>query len=71
MIAARRPGRVLSLMPFIAYRTNPHVDQAEAGRRAADLLYGILAGRIRPCQALAKPPQIEQLEILAVKSPFA
>jgi microcystin degradation protein MlrC len=42
----------------VAYRTCPHVDQEECGRRAADLLGAILRKRLRPCQALAKPPVI-------------
>jgi microcystin degradation protein MlrC len=42
----------------VAYRTNPHVDQRECGRRAASLLVRRLRGEIRPCQALAKPPLI-------------
>ncbi len=40
----------------VAYRTNPHVDQRECGRRAARLLVRRIRGEIRPCQALAKPP---------------
>jgi microcystin degradation protein MlrC len=42
----------------VAYRTYPHVDQRECGRRAARLLVRMLRGEIRPCQALAKPPLI-------------
>jgi microcystin degradation protein MlrC len=40
----------------VAYRTCPHVDQRECGRRAASLLVRRLRGDIRPCLALAKPP---------------
>jgi microcystin degradation protein MlrC len=40
----------------VAYRTCPHVDQRECGRRAASLLLRRLRGEIRPCLALAKPP---------------
>ncbi len=40
----------------VAYRTNPHVDQRECGRRAASLLVRHLRGEVRLCQALAKPP---------------
>jgi microcystin degradation protein MlrC len=40
----------------VAYRTCPHVDQRECGRRAASLLVRTLRGEVRPCQALAKPP---------------
>ena len=39
----------------VAYRTCPHVDQRECGRRAASLLLRTLRGEARPCQALAKP----------------
>ncbi len=42
----------------VAYRTNPHVDQRECGRRAARLLVRALRGEVRPCVALAKPPLI-------------
>jgi microcystin degradation protein MlrC len=42
----------------VAYRTCPHVDQEECGRRAADLLGAMLRQRLRPCQALAKPAVI-------------
>jgi microcystin degradation protein MlrC len=42
----------------VAYRTCPHVDQRECGRRAAALLVRTLRGEIRPCMALAKPPLI-------------
>jgi microcystin degradation protein MlrC len=40
----------------VAYRTCPHVDQRECGRRAAALLRRLLRGEVRPRQALAKPP---------------
>ncbi|HEX5269231.1 MAG TPA: M81 family metallopeptidase, partial [Gemmataceae bacterium] len=42
----------------VAYRTNPHVDQRECGRRAARLLARTLRGEVRPRVALAKPPLI-------------
>jgi microcystin degradation protein MlrC len=42
----------------VAYRTCPHVDQRECGRRAAALLVRQLHGEIRPCLALAKPPML-------------
>ena len=42
----------------VAYRTYPHVDQRECGRRAAALLTAMLRGDSRPCMALAKPPVI-------------
>jgi microcystin degradation protein MlrC len=39
----------------VAYRTCPHVDQRECGRRAAGLLVRMLRGEVRPRMALAKP----------------
>src|SRR3954447_17563620 len=41
---------------LIAYRTYPHVDQRGRGLRAAELAALAAAGRIRPTQALSKPP---------------
>ena len=49
--------RVIGLsQAAVAYRTNPHVDQRECGRRAASLLVRHLRGDIQLTQALAKPP---------------
>ncbi len=42
----------------VAYRTYPHVDQRECGRRAASLLFRLLRGQVQPRMALAKPPVI-------------
>jgi microcystin degradation protein MlrC len=42
----------------VAYRTYPHVDQRDCGRRAAATLMRLLRGEVRPCPALAKPPLI-------------
>jgi microcystin degradation protein MlrC len=42
----------------VAYRTYPHIDQRECGRRAAALLVRALRGDVRPQQALAKPPLV-------------
>lgn len=39
----------------VSYRTNPHVDQRDCGKRAAALLVRHLRGEIRLKQALAKP----------------
>jgi microcystin degradation protein MlrC len=47
----------------VAYRTNPHVDQRECGRRAAALMVRTLGGEVRPRQALAKPPLIVNIMV--------
>lgn len=48
---------------LIAYRTYPHVDQRGRGLRAAEIAAMAAAGRIRPTQALSKPPLL--INILA------
>jgi len=40
---------------LIAYSTNPHLDQRETGRRAAELMAQTLAGEISPTQRAAFP----------------
>jgi microcystin degradation protein MlrC len=47
----------------LAYKTCPHVDQRECGRRAASLLVRMVRGEIRPRQALAKPPLIVNIMV--------
>jgi microcystin degradation protein MlrC len=50
------PPRLAELCDIaVAYRTNPHVDQRDCGRRAARLLVRQMRGEIRPRLALAKP----------------
>jgi microcystin degradation protein MlrC len=49
------PQQIEACGAAVAYRTCPHVDQRECGRRAAALLVRWLRGDVRPCQALAKP----------------
>ncbi len=43
---------------LLTYKTNPHVDQRERGRKAAEIVAGIVRGKIRPVQAVAKPPML-------------
>jgi microcystin degradation protein MlrC len=43
---------------LVIYKTNPHIDQRPRGQQAAALMAGILAGKVRPAQALAKPPMV-------------
>ena len=46
----------------IAYRTYPHVDAAETGARAADLVHRLLAGGKRPKRAFRKLPFLVPLD---------
>lgn len=46
----------------IAYRTNPHLDQRQRGREAAELIARTILGEVRPVQALATPPVAINIE---------
>jgi microcystin degradation protein MlrC len=46
---------------LVAYRTYPHVDQRERGRKAAEIALAAARKQIRPVQALRKPPLLIQL----------
>ena len=48
------------------YRTNPHVDQAETGRRAAALLCAVMSGDLVPTVAVATCPAIFPDESLRI-----
>lgn len=45
-----------------AYRTYPHIDQAETSRRAATLLDRAMRGEIAPCLLLARAPTLAGLD---------
>ncbi len=57
------PRLVENCQAVVAYRTCPHVDQRECGRRAAALLARTIRGEIRPRMALAKPPLIVNIMV--------
>jgi microcystin degradation protein MlrC len=48
---------------FVAYRTNPHVDQLACGRSAASLMVRTLRKEVRPTQAAAFPPVVINIEL--------
>ncbi len=43
---------------LITYKENPHLDTRERGLQAAEIMAGIARGKLRPVQALAKPPML-------------
>jgi microcystin degradation protein MlrC len=43
---------------LLSYQTCPHVDQRQRGLKAAELMHRLLAGGVRPAQAVAKPPMV-------------
>ncbi len=48
------------------YKTNPHVDQAATGRRAAAMLCAVMTGLLRPTTSLAKCPALFADESLRI-----
>jgi microcystin degradation protein MlrC len=57
---------------LIGYKTYPHIDLFETGRRAADLMLQILAGNVAPVMAWCKLPLIVPAENMQTTSgPFA
>ena len=47
---------VASTDVLVAYATNPHIDQHQTGRKAAEMMIGILRGNIEPVQKLVQLP---------------
>ena len=58
-LSARMVAATDALFP---YRTNPHLDQCETGRRAAALMARALRGEVRPVSAAVFPPLVPNIE---------
>ena len=43
---------------LITYKENPHIDTWERGIQAAQVMSGIVRGKTKPTQAIAKPPML-------------
>src|SRR5262245_29238743 len=43
---------------LITYKENPHIDTKERGVQAAQIMAGIVSGKLKPTQAVVKPPMI-------------
>lgn len=54
--ANHAPLRVASANAIIGYDTYPHIDMAERGREAADLIVRAIRGEVRPTSALRQLP---------------
>jgi microcystin degradation protein MlrC len=52
------PGLVEAVDVVLAYRTNPHVDMAEAGERGVAVLEPLLTGGVQPVQAMIRVPVV-------------
>lgn len=53
---------VASTDALVAYRTNPHIDQRETGKKAAELMASCLKGEVKLAQYLLKPPVTISIE---------
>lgn len=63
------PQMVDSCNALIAYRSNPHLDQRERGREAADLMVQTLRGDIVPEMVAAFPPLAISIERQCTEEP--
>jgi len=43
---------------LLTYKENPHIDTRERGLQAARIMAGIVTGKVKPVQALVKPPML-------------
>lgn len=62
-------ARVAACNAIIGYDTFPHVDMAERGREAADLMVRTLRGEVRPVSAIRKIPLIWSAELQVTAHP--
>jgi microcystin degradation protein MlrC len=52
------PEIVRGTTVLLTYKENPHVDTRERGLQAAQIMHRIVTGRVRPVQAVVKPPMV-------------
>jgi microcystin degradation protein MlrC len=62
-------ARIAASSAIIGYDTYPHVDMAERGREAADLMVRTLRGEVRPVSALRRIPLIWSAECQVTAHP--
>lgn len=43
---------------LVTFKENPHIDTKDRGLKAAQIMAGIVSGKVRPVQAIAKPPMV-------------
>jgi microcystin degradation protein MlrC len=43
---------------LITYKENPHIDPKERGLQAAQIMAGMVRGRVKPVQRIVKPPMV-------------
>jgi microcystin degradation protein MlrC len=63
------PEIVRDSTALITYKENPHIDTFERGLQAAQIMADTVRGKVRPVQALAKPPMIYNIVFQYTKRP--
>ncbi|MBK9169947.1 MAG: M81 family metallopeptidase [Bryobacterales bacterium] len=54
---------------LITFKENPHIDTKERGIQAAKVISATIAGRVKPVQAVVKPPMVYNIVFQHTKSP--
>ncbi len=54
---------------LLTYKENPHIDTRERGEQAARIMAALATGRVRPVQALVKPPMIYNIVFQNTRRP--
>ena len=54
---------------LLTYKENPHIDTRERGLQAARIMAGIVSGKVKPVQALVKPPMLYNIVYQHTKRP--
>src|SRR5437762_9991815 len=54
---------------LITYKENPHIDPRDRGVQAAAIMAGIVSGKVRPVQAVVKPPMVYNIVYQHTKRP--
>ncbi len=63
------PEIVRDSTALITFKENPHIDTFERGLQAARIMADTVRGKVRPTQALAKPPMIYNIVFQYTKRP--
>jgi microcystin degradation protein MlrC len=63
------PEIVRDSTALITFKENPHIDTFERGLQAARIIADTVRGRVKPTQALAKPPMIYNIVFQHTKLP--
>ncbi|MCZ2073860.1 MAG: M81 family metallopeptidase [Bryobacterales bacterium] len=54
---------------LITYKENPHIDPKERGVQAAKIMAGMISGKVKPVQAIVKPPMMYNIVFQHTRTP--